>query len=136
MYAIKYLFLLIPCWAICQNTLSIEVKGADSDQGKIHVALYKDAKGFLKFDKYFRNGSIAADSSYHTFRWSDLPNGRYAIAIFHDTNDNEKLDTNWLGIPKEAVAFSKGRMKTFGPPNFEECAFNVLGDTTVQIAFP
>jgi len=64
---------------------------------------------------------------------TDLPAGEYALAIFHDENNNGKLDTNWLGIPKEKVAFSKAKMKTFGPPKFKECAFKMSSDHEIHI---
>ena len=34
-----------------------------------------------------------------------LKDGVYAIAIIHDENTNGKLDTNFIGIPAEGVAF-------------------------------
>jgi len=35
-----------------------------------------------------------------------IPPGTYAIACYHDENDNGKLDTNFLGIPKEGTGAS------------------------------
>ena len=36
----------------------------------------------------------------------DLASGEYLFSIFQDNNDNGKLDTNLLGIPKELFGFS------------------------------
>ena len=63
-----------------------------------------------------------------------MPDGDYAIAIFHDANGNKNLDTNILGIPKEQIAFSKGKMKMFGPPKFEECVFTLNSNMEMKIS--
>ena len=63
----------------------------------------------------------------------DLPAGQYAIAIFHDKNGDEQLDTNWLGIPKEPLGFSNARMRTFGPPSFQECVVSLEKDAIIKV---
>ena len=58
----------------------------------------------------------------------EIPEGEYAIAVFHDENTNGKLDTNFLGIPKEQYGFSnhaKGQMK---PPKFEDAKFKLTNE--------
>ena len=37
---------------------------------------------------------------------NDLVPGTYAIALIHDENDNQRLDTGLFGIPKEGFCFS------------------------------
>lgn len=50
--------------------------------------------------------------------------GRYAVAVWHDTNSNQKLDTNFVGIPKEPVGSSNNAKGQFGPPKFKDAAFD------------
>jgi len=38
--------------------------------------------------------------------FEDIPPGTYALVVIHDENMNGKLDTNWVGIPKEGYGFS------------------------------
>ncbi len=129
------LFLLLPVLAFSQNQISVDVHEVPSSKGKISVAVYNTKEGFLKFDKVFKCDSILAKKGITHISIKDLPEGEYALAIFHDENGNDKLDTNWLGIPKEKVAFSNAKMKTFGPPAFKECAFRVDKDTQIAISF-
>lgn len=132
----KYLcipFLLITLSLSAQNKLTIAVDGVKSSKGSIMVALYTEADGFLKFDEVFRAEHTKAEKGTTHLSITDLPNGTYAVAIFHDANGNHKLDTNWLGIPKEAVGFSIAKMKTFGPPSFEECSFSLHEDMNLTI---
>lgn len=53
----------------------------------------------------------------------DLPPGQYAIKAFQDLNGNDKLDTNWLGIPNEPYGFSNDAMGVMGPPSFTQAGF-------------
>jgi uncharacterized protein (DUF2141 family) len=52
-----------------------------------------------------------------------LPPGRYAVSVYLDENGNRKLDTNWLGMPKEAVGVSNNPRGRMGPPRFEDSVF-------------
>ncbi|MCW5516466.1 DUF2141 domain-containing protein [Muriicola sp. Z0-33] len=137
-FAIKrsiFLFLLFPLGLLAQNSLSVEVLGVKNSEGKISVAIYDSSDSFLKFDKVFKTDSTKAKSGSTKIFIGDLPEGNYALAIFHDENGNDVLDTNWLGIPKEAVGFSNAKMKTFGPPSFKECLIEHHGndELTVQL---
>jgi uncharacterized protein (DUF2141 family) len=83
---------------------SLEITGINISEGQIQVNIYSN-------DRDYRNDipfvSIALESSTqnitHTF---EIPEGEYLIAIFQDTNNNGKLDTNFLGFPKEPVGLS------------------------------
>jgi len=55
----------------------------------------------------------------------NLNPGRYAFKFFHDENKNEKLDVNWLEIPKEGFGFSNNPSMTFGPPSFDKTIFEL-----------
>lgn len=62
----------------------------------------------------------------------EVPDGKVAIRLFHDTNANGELDTNLLGIPKEGYGFSQNP-KVRGPASFEDAAFEVNGPTSTII---
>ncbi|HEX7781762.1 MAG TPA: DUF2141 domain-containing protein [Sphingobium sp.] len=61
----------------------------------------------------------------------DLPPGGYALAIIHDENSNNKLDT-FMGIPKEGIGFSGNPSFHFGPPSFRAARFMVVGASVRQ----
>ncbi|MGI9546063.1 MAG: DUF2141 domain-containing protein [Flavobacteriaceae bacterium] len=128
------LFLLIPVLAFSQNKLNIEVMGVPESEGNIRVAIYDTSETFLSHEHVFKSESTVAKKGKTELSIDDLPDGEFAIALYHDVNGNDELDTNWLGIPKEAVGFSNAKMKTFGPPKFKECAFKMQSVTEIQIA--
>lgn len=130
---IRLIFLFLPFLGLAQNKLTVEIEGVQSSSGNINIAIYNKEDGFLKFENVFRSNSAQANTGKTVVQINDLPNGEYALAVFHDENGNNKLDTNWLGIPKEPIGFSQSRMKTFGPPSFKECVFRLSSDKAIRI---
>lgn len=126
----KYL-LLISLLAASSFTfaseITIKLTGLKSTRGKVLLALYDSSKGFPDdYNMAIEQAVVKTHNNFsHTFK--DLPAGNYAIALFHDKNSNEKLDTNFLGIPKEGFGFSNNPRVLTGPPGFNKANF-VLKD--------
>ncbi|MFQ5624920.1 MAG: DUF2141 domain-containing protein, partial [Paracoccaceae bacterium] len=62
--------------------------------------------------------------------FSDLKPGTYAIAVYHDENENRELDRGFLGIPLEGFGFSNDSFIGFGAPDFADAAVTVPGKGT------
>jgi len=101
--------------------LSIRVDGARGAQGAIRVALFDSADRFLK--RALQSASAPARDGATTLEIKDLAPGQYAIAAYHDANDNGKMDRNMMGIPLEATGFSNDALGNMGPPAFEAARF-------------
>ncbi len=125
--------LLFPMLAIAQFDLTVTIENVKSTDGKINVAVYDNEAGFLKFDKVYKAASVPSKKGSSQVVIKDLPYGTYALAVFHDENDNDKLDRNIFGIPKEPLGFSKRGMKTFGPPSFRECSFELTSNHSISV---
>ncbi|WP_437399800.1 DUF2141 domain-containing protein [Flagellimonas lutimaris] len=125
--------LLVPLSMFSQNNISVHVHNVLSNKGDVNVAVYNSDATFLSLDGAFKVGTKVAHEGIVQLMIEDLPSGEYALAVFHDENGNGKLDTNWLGIPKEKVAFSNAKMKTFGPPKYRECAFKMSSNYEIHI---
>jgi len=119
-----------------QHTLTITVTNISSAKGVVSAAIYDSETSFLKFDEVFLSGTSKAEKGNAKVIISNVPSGTYAVAIFHDENSNNQLDTNFFGIPKEPVAFSNATMRFFGPPKFEDCAFTLEDSDNITIALP
>lgn len=65
--------------------------------------------------------------------FADIPSGKYSIRLFHDENNNRKMDTNLMGIPKEGYGFSNNAKGTFGPPAYEKTLFDCDTNKTLEI---
>ncbi len=60
------------------------------------------------------------------YRIENVPPGEYALLVYHDENNNERIDKNFIGIPKEPLGFSNS-YEPKGPPSYSRAAF-VLGE--------
>ena len=63
----------------------------------------------------------------------DLPNGEYAIALYHDVNADGICNLNLISIPKEPYGFSNNVKPVFSAPTFESTKFALNSDKTIQI---
>ena len=73
------------------------------------------------------------------FAIEDVPPGEYALLVYHDENNNNRIDKNFIGIPKEPVGFSNGYQPK-GPPSYQRAAFTLAKDDTrtmdIELARP
>jgi hypothetical protein len=111
--------------------LKINVKDLDVREGRIMIAVYNSPNTFLK--KAFKTSSIAVDSLSVPSVGINLPQGVYAVSLFHDTNKNGRLDLGSFGIPTEKYGFSNNTEGFMGPPSFKSSSFRVVRDTTITI---
>ena len=108
-----------------QVTLKIVVKDLDSNDGAVILDLRDDK------DQHLEGFSGEISNNECTIVVDSLKTGEYSFRYFHDKNNNEKLDTYWIGIPKEGYGFSNNAKGKYGPPNFEKTVFEVVNDTTM-----
>ena len=128
-----FILLLLPIFGMAQQQLTVTVTGIASTNGSIHIAVYNSGENFLESDQFYKNIIVESEKGSTIGVFTNLPNGKYALAVFHDENANEKLDTNFIGVPKEPLGFSIGKLKTFGPPSFDECSFSLDADMAITI---
>ena len=62
----------------------------------------------------------------------ELPQGRYAIGVFHDAIEIT-AGYGLFGIPKEQFGFSNGASGRFGPPSFADASFELVGEANQMI---
>jgi uncharacterized protein (DUF2141 family) len=62
-----------------------------------------------------------------------LKSGKYAVKSYHDENNNKKMDTDFLGIPKESWGCSNNVRPHFAAPKFEDMIFVLEKDETITI---
>ena len=87
------------------------------------IAVYNSADTFLK--KPLTGVRTQATKEGKSVVVKDLPAGEYALVVYHDVNQNGKMDKNMMGIPTEDYAFSNNAMGNMGPPNFDAAKFQV-----------
>jgi uncharacterized protein (DUF2141 family) len=116
-----------------QSTLKIKIEGLDKNKGELFIGLYNNEQTFKKTDSVFVKQIIPVDSLVMVTVMDSLPEGAYALTLFHDENSNGKLDKNFLGAPKEPYGFSNNPRIVFKSPSFDKCRFSITGETEVLI---
>ena len=112
-------------------SLSIEFEGLKTEKGKLFVALYNSEEDFLKNE--MKGLVVEISNGKASASFDNLEKGIYAISSFYDKNDNGKMDTNFIGIPKEPVALSNNAKGKFGPPKYRDAKFNISKSKTQLI---
>lgn len=128
------LLLLVP-WLLSAGTVTFLIKGIRSEKGKIILGIYDSEDSFLKrgkaISKCLQQGPIANGQVRVT---CSLFPGTYAAGMFHDENDNDDIDVNFLGIPKEGYGFSNNAKGIVGLPDYKDAAFTVhTGDLQMEV---
>ena len=113
--------------------LSVQVDGFTSYKGYVEIAIYKNSKGFPSKNKFaYKRFRIQTSKLKETAFTTQLPFGSYAIAIYQDANGNEKLDTNFFGIPKEKTGVSNNSNGN-SLPSFYEAKFKFSAKKTILV---
>ena len=68
---------------------------------------------------------VPASTAPITVVFDNLAPGTYAVGAYHDENNNDHLDTNFLGLPTEGYALSNGVRAVASKPTFQQAAFTV-----------
>jgi uncharacterized protein (DUF2141 family) len=109
--------------------IHVAVVGLRNNKGQVLCSLFSSAIAFpQKDDKAVAHyaGEISDRQAFCEF--PGIAPGTYAVSAFHDENSNGKLDTNFMGIPREGVAASNDARGRLGSPKFNDAAFQVSGD--------
>ncbi len=129
---LKSVLMILMMTNVWAGDIRVRIIEANQPLGDIYIGLYKQAKGFLHTDRAYKKIIRKAKQSFYC-RFRNIPKGTYAIAIFHDANSNGKLDTNFIGIPKEQTGTSNNVISHFGPPSFEKAKFKHTKETKLSI---
>lgn len=113
------------------NVIRVDIDGLRSDRGQVLCALFSLAADFpKKTDKALARAKSPIVDGHAACEFQSIASGTYAVSVFHDENSNGKLDTNFIGIPREGVGASNNAKGHFGPPKFSAAAFPYPGGPT------
>ena len=115
--------------------LTVNINNITQTKAPIICALFDNAEGFpmkRKLAKATINADIIEDKAVCVFK--DIPAKQLAISIVEDLNNNGKVDTTFVGFPKEPWAVSNNvPAHTFGPPTFAEAAIDGASAESISI---
>ncbi|TDB64072.1 DUF2141 domain-containing protein [Arundinibacter roseus] len=104
--------------------LTVEITNIRHPTGQLRVGVYKPSNTFGKAKPdYNKIVDVKAVGSQKVVL--DVEPGTYAVALYHDVNNNQALDKNMIGYPKEPFGFSNNYRPIVSGPDFKDCAFEI-----------
>jgi uncharacterized protein (DUF2141 family) len=116
----------------------VTISGLKSNEGGVYIGLYATPSKFLNGAQVDVMKKVAANTAPITIVFDNLAPGTYAVGAFHDENNNNQLDRNFLGLPTEGYALSNGVRAVTSKPTFQQAAFtvgNAGAAVTLQIRY-
>lgn len=115
--------------------LTINIENISQTKSPIICALFDSKDGFpmkAKLAKLTVNAEFSEGKAICVFK--DVPAKRIAISVVEDLNSNGRVDTTFIGFPKEPWAVSNNiAAHNFGPPTFEEAATDSASVNNINI---
>jgi len=123
--------------AISQEVpFKFEINNLRNTDGSIIVSVYKDFKSFddglPEFRQTFSKKENIKDGTFQAQFL--LPPGVYGLVFLDDENNDEAMNNNLIGVPKEGFGFSNFYLSGFKKPKFSDFSFKHSEDTdTMEI---
>lgn len=110
-----------------KSSLHITIANIRNNKGICQVALYNNAATFLDSKKAVVTRQVSARKGVVTIEINNIDAGTYAVAVIHDENADNKLNTNFLGIPTEGYGASNNNLPKMSAPKFAASSFAISG---------
>ncbi|MBR9855389.1 MAG: DUF2141 domain-containing protein [Algicola sp.] len=125
--ALSFFFVSLVAMAQEKNGINITVTidNITSDEGKVLIGLHT-ADTFMK-GPGVQNLQSSIENGKVTLKFTNVEPGNYAIMALHDANENNRMDFEANGMPKESYGMS-GNDMAIGPPTFDGAKFQVADE--------
>lgn len=128
-------FFLIPSEAFSGQNAEILINAFNfkNDNGTARFSLFNRSKGFPAKYKYAHvTASVPIINNSATVRFENVEYGEYGISVLHDENNNYKMDSNLIGMPKEGFGISNYKDKK-SRPSYDKSKIIVDDDVVINI---
>ncbi len=115
---------LLSFTSLRSGKLTISIENINTPKGIIWVGIYNSPDNFLIKERSILKKVKINRTGSAKITVPSLPYGEYAIALFHDINENGKMDNNVFGVPTEPYAFSGPLKSKWRIPLYKEVKFN------------
>ena len=110
--------------------LKVQITNVTSEEGQIILAIYNSSENY---DKRIAFQEVKLKPEIDTVIFeTNVSDGEYLVMLVHDINNNGKLDTSFIGMPKEPVGLSNYDGKGI-PGKFKKHKFSVNENTEIII---
>ena len=109
--------------------VTLNITNIETIEGKLFLSIYQDAQSFKRKEP-LKTVSVQVDGKEMTIT-EKLPQGEYVFFVYQDINENDKLDRNFLGMPKEPVGY--GNHNGGRPGGFNKLKIEIKENKSVDI---
>ncbi|MDX2263992.1 MAG: DUF2141 domain-containing protein [Hyphomicrobiales bacterium] len=125
------------------GALSLRIAGVKSDEGIVRLCVFSESSS--KPEAYpdcqagapVKSANAAIKGGEATVTFKNLPDGAYAVSLFHDADGDGKISMKSMfgvatAIPREGIGISNNPT-LYGKPKFTQARFTVKGETAITI---
>lgn len=135
---IKWLLAVVPFLALgasAQGRVVAEITNFENSKGTCRACLFNDAASFTgEGGTPYRCVQLPVTDKKVEAVFENVPAGTYALFVLHDANNNNKLDKNFVGIPKEGYGASRNKLPFAAAPTFTDNKFTLQNHTAVRLS--
>lgn len=113
-------------------TITVKVDNPLNDNGHVLIGLHT-VDTFMK-GQGIQNAKEKVKDGKVIVTFENVTPGDYAIMVLHDENDNQRMDLEANGMPKESYGMSNNPM-LYGPPTFTDAKFELTESKEIVIRF-
>lgn len=133
---LSFLIVLHPLFSFAEsdgeNTLTVIVDGASTNEGQVILSIFDSEADFLKNPMLDAVQKVGDDGKAH-FSILGIRDGKYAISVVYDEDSNGELNSGFMGIPTELFGFSNNARGFIGPPSFKKAMFEIQASMELSI---
>jgi uncharacterized protein (DUF2141 family) len=119
-----FLSLIGSLYSSGQSKLTFSVSNFENNKGVCRACLFNSEESF-KQNKAIQCITIPVANKAAVVEFTNIAPGTYSMFVFHDANNNNKMDKNFLGIPSEGYGASKNNLPFAAAPTFSGNQFTV-----------
>ena len=116
-------------------TLTVEANGFKNNKGEVQFSLY-NKEGTIPdkdLNLYYLKKRVKVKNGHAQAVFKNLPEGKYAVSLYHDENNNGKIDKGLI-MPEEGVGLSNFEtINFFHLPNFKTASFMLSSNKTLKM---
>ena len=107
------------------NAIVIRIAGAPNNRGSIKAAIHANSTTFQSENQALFAESLTIQNG--EVLWLvplDILPEQFAVAAYHDENEDQELTLNRFGIPTERYGFTREARGLTGPPRFQDAVIS------------
>jgi len=130
---VKRFLPFLPCLSLILMSFGFALHSGENAPIRIHIPNVKEGKGEILITLFNKENGFPEESAlaYRTWKMTPgktlvlngIPAGKYAMAILHDLDNNQKMTYNILGIPQDGYAASPDGGSRLSKPRFKNAVF-------------